>query len=163
MTHDEITRRSIRDEVVVSEEQLAELDLETCLRHLRSEPVGRIAVIHDGYPVVLPVNYRFVEAGGITWVALRTRPGNVIAEGSPNVAFEIDGIDSSHRRGWSVLVRGTLLPVDPDAAAFRDRFDADPWLVSERDAWLVIEPFAISGRELHQPEQEWAFHIRSYL
>jgi nitroimidazol reductase NimA-like FMN-containing flavoprotein (pyridoxamine 5'-phosphate oxidase superfamily) len=147
----------------VTEEQLEPLDLDLCLMHLRSEPVGRIAVVHDGYPYVLPVNYRLMESGGVTWIALRTRPGNVIERASPNVAFEIDGVDATHRRGWSVLVRGTLLPVDPDAARFRERFDAQPWLHTERDAWLVIEPFSITGRELHQPEQEWAFHIRSYL
>ena len=115
------------------------------------------------FPIVLPVNYRLVETLDLTWLALRTRPGNVIDQASNRVAFEIDGIDASHHRGWSVLVRGTLLPIDADAASFRERFDSEPWLTTERDAWLVIEPFSITGRELHRAEQEWAFHHRSYL
>jgi nitroimidazol reductase NimA-like FMN-containing flavoprotein (pyridoxamine 5'-phosphate oxidase superfamily) len=142
---------------------IEELPLDECLRLLRETTVGRIAVIVDDFPVVLPVNYRLVETTGVTWVALRTRPGNVIDQASMNVAFEIDGIDTIYQRGWSVLVRGTLLPIDPDAASFRERFDAEPWLTSERDAWLVIEPFSITGRELHRSEQRWAFHHRAYL
>ena len=147
----------------MDEAWLEHLDLETCLEHLRDGVVGRVAVVVDGFPIVLPVNYRLVETLGLTWIALRTRPGNVIDQASNQVAFEIDGIDPSHQRGWSVLVRGTLQPVDPEAASFRDRFDAEPWLTTERDAWLVIEPFSITGRELHPSEQEWAFHHRAYL
>jgi hypothetical protein len=109
------------------------------------------------------VTYRLVETSGLTWVALRTRPGNVIDQASTNVAFEIDGIDPTHRRGWSVLVRGALQHVDPDAAAFRERFDTQPWLAAERDSWLIIEPFTITGRELHPAEPDWAFHISAYL
>jgi hypothetical protein len=60
-------------------------------------------------------------------------------------------------------VRGTLDHVDPSAADFRQRFDSEPWLGEERDAWLIIEPFAITGRRLHAAELEWAFHLRAYL
>lgn len=28
---------------------------------------------------------------------------------------------------------------------------------------LVIEPFSITGRELHPAEEEWAFHVMAYL
>jgi nitroimidazol reductase NimA-like FMN-containing flavoprotein (pyridoxamine 5'-phosphate oxidase superfamily) len=142
---------------------LEELPLDTCLLLLRERSVGRIAVVVDGGPIVLPVNYRLVESGGPTWVALRTRPGNVLDHTPMRVAFEIDEIDPVHQEGWSVLVRGTLLHVDPDAADFRERFDPQPWIVAERDAWLVIEPFAITGRRLHAAEREWAFHLRAYL
>ena len=142
---------------------LEELDLKTCLAHLRAEVVGRVGVVVDGYPIVLPVNYRLVETLGLTWVALRTRPGNTIDQASDQAAFEIDGIDPSHQRGWSVLVRGTLLRIDPEAASFRERIDSEPWLTAERDAWRVIEPFAITGRELHRDAKEWAFHHRAYL
>ena len=147
----------------MNEAWLEHLDLDACLKHLRAELVGRVAIVLDGSPTVLPVNYRLVETAGVTWIALRTRPGNVIDRASANVAFEIDGVDPSYRRGWSVLVRGTLQHVDPDAASFRDRFDAEPWLVAERDAWLIIEPFSITGRELHPSEPDWAFHLGAYL
>ena len=140
-----------------------ELDLETCLERLRAHSVGRVGVVVDGAPLVLPVNYRMMETAGLTWVVLRTRTGNVIDTASERVAFEIDGIDPVHERGWSVLVRGTLAHVDPDAAEFRERFDPEPWLDDERDAWLMIEPFAITGRELRAAEQLWAYDARAYL
>ena len=134
---------------------LEELSFAECLERLRDRNVGRIAVVIDDFPIVLPVNYRLVEASGRTWLALRTRPGNVIERAPVHTAFEIDDIDSAKRGGWSVLVRGTIHHVDPDAAAFRDRFDPEPWLLVERDAWLVIEPFAITGRRLQPGASEW--------
>jgi nitroimidazol reductase NimA-like FMN-containing flavoprotein (pyridoxamine 5'-phosphate oxidase superfamily) len=142
---------------------LETLDLESCLEHLRMEQVGRIAIIVDGSPIVLPITFRLLEASGLTWIALRTRPGNVIDQASMNVAFEIDGIDPARRGGWSVLVRGSLQHVDPEAASFRERFDPEPWLTTDRGLWLIIEPYAVTGRELHPSEQDWAFHPTAYL
>jgi hypothetical protein len=104
-----------------------------------------------------------VETEGRTWIALRTRPGSVVDRAPVQAAFEIDGIDPGSRQGWSVLARGTLHHVDPEAADFREHFDSEPWLLAERDTWMVIEPFAISGRRLHPAEVEWVFHARAYL
>jgi hypothetical protein len=36
-------------------------------------------------------------------------------------------------------------------------------MLAERDSWLVIEPFAITGRRLHAATREWAFHVDAYL
>jgi len=147
----------------VTDARLEELSLDECLRLLRQRPMGRIGVVVDGFPVVLPVNYRLVETGAVTWIALRTRPGNVIERGSINAAFEIDDIDPVHHQGWSVLVRGTLHHVDPDAADFRERFDPQPWLLADRDAWMIIEPFSITGRRLLPGTTDWSFHVRAYV
>jgi hypothetical protein len=130
---------------------------------VRAQSVGRVAIVIEDVPAVFPVNYCLVETGGLTWVAVRTRPGSVIERAPMFVAFEVDNIDARHHEGWSVLVRGTLHHVDPDVADFRDRFDPHPWLVDERDAWLIIEPFAISGRRLHATEHEWAFDLRAHF
>ena len=90
----------------MSDAWLEQLPYEECLRRLREGTVGRIAVVADDFPIVLPVTYRLVETTGLTWIAVRTRPGNVIERASMNVAFEIDGIDPVHKQGWSVLARG---------------------------------------------------------
>jgi uncharacterized protein len=142
---------------------LEELSYDDCLNLLRQGSVGRIGVVVDEFPVVLPVNYRLAEASGPTWVAIRTRPGNIIERASMHAAFEIDGIDPAHRQGWSVLVRGMLLHVDTHSASFRERFDPEPWMAAERDAWLVIEPFSITGRQLHAAERDWPFQPSAYL
>ncbi len=142
---------------------LETLTTEECLDCLRAYRVGRVAVIVNGYPVVLPVNYRLVEYSGGTWLALRTRPGGVIDSAPLPAALEIDGVDATNERGWSVVVRGSLQHVDPDAADFRDEFDPEPWLTEDRDAWLVIEPFDIAGRRLQRGDAEWSFHPDAYL
>jgi len=142
---------------------LEELSYEQCLGRLRDHSVGRVAVVVDDAPIVLPINYRLVETVGLTLLAIRTRPGNVIERGGLQVAFEIDEFDPIRKEGWSVLVRGTLHHVDPLAADFANRFDPHSWLVDERDAWLIIQPFAITGRQLTRSTGEWAFHIRGYL
>jgi nitroimidazol reductase NimA-like FMN-containing flavoprotein (pyridoxamine 5'-phosphate oxidase superfamily) len=147
----------------VTDAHLEPIPYEDCLELLRQGAVGRIAVVNDGAPLLFPVNFRLVETGGVTWVAIRTRPGNVIDRSNELVAFEIDGIDPYHSEGWSVLVQGTIHHVDPEAADFRVRFDSHPWLEAERDAWLVIQPFSIEGRRLHAEVPEWAFHVRGYL
>jgi nitroimidazol reductase NimA-like FMN-containing flavoprotein (pyridoxamine 5'-phosphate oxidase superfamily) len=137
-----------------------------CLELLRSKSVGRLAFNVDGRPLVVPVNYQLVEAHGTTpgaWIALRTRPGNLIDQAADDVAFEIDNVDLTHQDGWSVLVRGVLHEIDPATDDMRERFDSHPWITAERDAWLIIEPFAITGRRLHAPEVEWAFHAAAYL
>jgi uncharacterized protein len=150
-------------EETMNHASLEELPFEECLRMLRSEKVGRIAVVVDEFPIVLPVNYRLVEQFGRNWLAIRTRPGNVLDLAPMPAAFEIDGIDLGRQCGWSVVVRGMLQHVDANVAAFTERFDPEPWLDRDRDSWLVIEPFAITGRALRQTEFEWAFHEGGYL
>ena len=139
-----------------------ELSYDECLQRLREGVVGRLSVVVNDFPIVFPVNYRLMETLGLTWVALRTRPGSLIEQAPMNAAFEIDEIDLAHEQGWSVLVRGTLHHVDPDAADFRERFDSHPWLTAERDAWMVIQPFWISGRRVRTASGHWAFPDDAY-
>jgi nitroimidazol reductase NimA-like FMN-containing flavoprotein (pyridoxamine 5'-phosphate oxidase superfamily) len=147
----------------MSESWLEELPYDQCLQMLRAGTVGRIGVIVNDAPIVLPINYRVVETLDLTFVAIRTRPGNVVERAGLMVALEIDGIDPVHHQGWSVLVRGTLHHLNAATPDLRDRFDSHPWLTADRDAWLVIEPFAITGRRLHAAEEEWHFNARAYM
>ena len=142
---------------------IEKLSLAESVSLLRENNVGRIAFLVDDYPVVLPVNFRLAMLYGRTWIAIRTRPGNVIDHQGMKVAFEVDGADHMRRQGWSVLVRGTLQHVDPDVADIREHFDSEPWLSTEREAWLIVEPFAITGRRLHPQTRDWAFHTQAYL
>ena len=147
----------------MSDAWLERITDEECLAHLRTEVVGRIAVIVEGLPVVLPVNYRTVGGDDDPWLVVRTRPGNVIDRASRHVAFEIDGIDQTHRWGWSVLVRGSLQHLTAEQGALQVLLDTDPWLIEQRDSWLAVQPTAITGRRLHSPSIEWAFHESAYL
>jgi uncharacterized protein len=141
---------------------LEPLSRESCLDRLRREAVGRIAFVADGDPVVFPVNYRLVEPASGPAIAVRTRPGNVIERAPLNVAFEIDWIDRVHHRGWSVLVRGDLVHVDSTSDEFVERYDPKSWL-ADRESWLLIDPWEISGRELHGTEPIWPFRPGEYM
>jgi nitroimidazol reductase NimA-like FMN-containing flavoprotein (pyridoxamine 5'-phosphate oxidase superfamily) len=141
---------------------LEPLSQEQCLDLLRQGTIGRIALGTEDGPIVLPVNYRLVELDSGPLLAVRTRPGNVIEQAPTDVAFEIDSIDPVHHQGWSVLVRGELLHATPTSAEFRERYDPESWL-SDRDAWLLIDPWTISGRELHGRGPLWTFRPGEYL
>ena len=146
-----------------SDDVMRELSYQECVDLLRAELIGRIGIVLDDQPFVLPVTYRLVETTAVTWIAIRTRPGNVLDHPGARVAFEIDGFDETRRHGWSVLVRGTLQRVDCDAADFRERFDPAPWIEKERDSWLVVDPFVITGRVLPGAQPTWAFGAEAYL
>lgn len=142
---------------------LEELSFDESLALLQSHDLGRLALIVNEFPIIVPVNYRLVDAGARNWIALRARSGGIVEQGTMNVAFQIDGIDRVRRRGWSVLARGTLHRVDPDAAGFRERFDPDPWISEDRDAWMVVEPFQITGRRLRRTRVPPPFDAQAYL
>jgi nitroimidazol reductase NimA-like FMN-containing flavoprotein (pyridoxamine 5'-phosphate oxidase superfamily) len=146
-----------------AERWLEVLTNEECFGLLRANGVGRIAVVHEGRPFVFPVNYRLVEVSDKPQLVLRTRPGNVIDLAEDAVALEIDGIDPSHQRGWSVLVQGSLRHIAADAPSRSAEFDSVSWIVGESAALLTIEPESISGRRLVAATLQWAFHQSAYL
>jgi nitroimidazol reductase NimA-like FMN-containing flavoprotein (pyridoxamine 5'-phosphate oxidase superfamily) len=127
------------------------LGFEECLERLRTAPVGRLALVHTGEPVVFPVNHAI---DGVD-VVFRTSWGSKLelAETSGVVAYEVDGYDSLSESGWSVVVKGTAQLVYEDADT--DRYDllglrswADP---EGRGFWVRIRPVEITGREVIPP------------
>ena len=141
---------------------LDELSPEECFALLATMAVGRVGVVVDGFPVVVPVNYRLIEDADGLGLVVRARAGGVV-DHRGTVAFEVDGVDSVHRLGWSVLVRGAAVPID---AAVVQRvggeIDPHPW-IEGRDAWVVVRPLAVTGRRLCPPETEWALGVIGYL
>ena len=70
--------------------------------------------------------------------------------------------DGATRDGWSVLVRGILRHLDPDAV-LRLPPAGIPWRRADPERWLVIESLEITGRRLQSASVEWAFHAEAYL
>ena len=138
---------------------LEELTFDECVALLEQHQVGRIGIMIDEYPLVVPVNYRLVTLPGRCWLAIRTRPGSVIDRAGTFVAFEIDGIDPEPREGWSVVVRGTLHRVDPNVADFGLRFDPESWLRDNAQSWLVVDAFQVTGRTLREPAYQWELEL----
>jgi nitroimidazol reductase NimA-like FMN-containing flavoprotein (pyridoxamine 5'-phosphate oxidase superfamily) len=146
----------------MTEAWLEVLTFDACVSLLHAQRVGRLSFQVDGLPTIVPINYRLVGEAPQLLLAVRTRAGSGIERAEMMVAFEIDGIDLGREQGWSVLVRGTLHHIDADVPGMRELFDSEPWL-AERDTWLVIDPYLITGRRLHAPEPEAAFHLHAYL
>jgi uncharacterized protein len=127
------------------------LGFEECLERLRTAPVGRLAFVDTGEPVVFPVNHAI---DGVD-VVFRTSWGSKlqVAETAGVVAYEVDGYDSMSESGWSVVVKGTAQVVDESVDT--DRYDqiglrswADP---KGLGFWVRIRPVEITGREVIPP------------
>jgi len=132
-----------------SDPSLASLSRDECLTLLRQGSVGRLAVVIDGRPHILPLNYAADEGGVIVF---RTADLTVATEAAlANVAFEIDEIDLARREGWSVAVHGfgreITDAIDRDSERLR-RMPVHPWASGQRERWFKITPREITGRRL---------------
>jgi uncharacterized protein len=132
--------------------QLEVIPEETCRRLLAEHHFGRVAVTDEHGPVVLPVNYAFVDGS----VIFRTDPGTKLAAATSEqlAAFEIDDVDLDRRVGWSVLVRGRLVEVDDDAerAKLIDGI-SEPFPGGVRAHVVRIDATSISGRRIPLPRR----------
>lgn len=127
------------------------LGYEECLERLRATPVGRLALVHAGEPLVFPVNHAMDGAN----VVFRTLWGSKLqtAEGAGTVAYEVDGYDSVSETGWSVLVKGTAEVVyeDEDTGPY-DRLNLRSWAEREGTGfWVRIRAVEVTGREIVAP------------
>ena len=115
-----------------------------CHQLLREHSVGRVCVVTAGHPVAFPISYCVAGEAGSTTPSLlmRTRPDGLIAQALGPASLEIDHIDAVQGTAWSVIVRGTLVPIHDRAGLPVPQ----PWLRDDRHAWLAIEPQVVSGR-----------------
>jgi CBS-domain-containing membrane protein len=124
------------------------LGLTECLDLLRHAPMGRVALVRNGEPIVVPVNYGIDNMG----VVFRTTWGSklVAAQQESLVAFEVDHADEERRGGWSVLVTGRASIVSDDEDVDRlERLGVPAWIdVDEDTLWVRITPNEISGRAI---------------
>ena len=123
------------------------LTFEQCRELLEGGLVGRIGMVVNGEPVILPVNYRYARGSIVFRTALGEKSDAAMMDRP--VAFEIDDWDPVHETGWSVLVKGTAHEVDADDAAAADASTLQPWARAvERDIWVRIVPNEITGRRV---------------
>ncbi|MGY2002659.1 pyridoxamine 5'-phosphate oxidase family protein [Blastococcus sp. SYSU DS1024] len=79
------------------------IPVEECYALLADHKVGRIGVIAEHHPLIIPVNYGMDGRS----IVIRTHPVSTLtAAEHANVTFEVDEIDRATRTGWNVLVRG---------------------------------------------------------
>src|SRR5262245_65741583 len=91
-----------------------QLSADECLRLLTQHHLGRIAVIDDDGPMILPVTY-VVDGESVLFRTDQAGTLQAAAYGADQVALEVDVIDECNRTGWSGLVRGAA-EQDPESA-----------------------------------------------
>ena len=117
-----------------------------CWALLATTPIGRVAFVDAGAPVVLPVTHGVVGRR----IVFRSTEGGKLAAArmAPAVAFEVDHWDPQHRTGWSVLARGVATTA-PDDAADLDALGIDAWLdPASHGTWIEVRVDEITGRRL---------------
>jgi nitroimidazol reductase NimA-like FMN-containing flavoprotein (pyridoxamine 5'-phosphate oxidase superfamily) len=125
--------------------RLTEMPAGECRDLMGSTSVGRVALVDEDGPVVLPVNY---VLDGET-VLFRTSPANSIARhlDDSRVAFEVDEFDDYTQSGWSVVLRGVASFVADDELA-RDQRRPFPWADGARPLLVRVTPVSVTGRRL---------------
>lgn len=141
-----------------------EIDESECWRLMATQPVGRVAVIVGHYAQVFPVNFAVVDRS----VAFRTNAGTKLwATTRSNITFQVDQLDTVHKAGWSVMMRGVAreLSFDRHPALARSAENAapDPWAPGPRDHLVRITADSISGRRIRPAELPPVTEIRGYL
>jgi hypothetical protein len=128
---------------------ISDVPREECERLLGSHALGRLGLVVDGQPLILPVNYAHAGDGEIVF---RTASGSLLNEASlRRVAFEVDAIDAGAHDGWSVLVIGFCRDItdaiDADSVALRT-LPLVTWAPGDRDEWFKIVPAHVTGRRI---------------
>ena len=127
---------------------LEDLNPAECLELMATASVGRLGLLVDGRPEVLPVNYAL---DGDT-VLFRTAEDTVLNQASFSVvAFEIDHVDEATHSGWSVMVQGIATDIgaaiDPTSERLR-QLSLITWAPGRRQRWFRIDAHKITGRRL---------------
>lgn len=125
------------------------LTLEESMELLGSVPVGRVAFIDGGDPVIFPVNHSLDGRSVIFRSSYGTKQD--AAWRGLAAAFEADDWDAASRTGWSIVVRGTAeLVVDEDEVERLDAIGAPAWVHDQETAtrWIRLRPDEVSGRRI---------------
>lgn len=132
-------------DVSLDHQGLEVLSPEECWELIRGMPVGRIAFVDAGEPVILPVNHAAVGHQ----IVFRTYRGAMLHEAlmGRSVAFEVDGFDPATRSGWSVLARGVARV--PEETGPLEALRLDAWADgTSRDDWVQVLVEEITGRRI---------------
>ncbi len=147
-----------------TEPQLSELSHDECFALLATRQVGRLGVMAEHYPLILPVNYALDHDVIVIRTGSGTKHTNSL---HANITFEVDQIDEATHAGWSVLVKGLAEEITPaHAAELVDRTKAAapmPWAPGEHDHWMRLIPHDVSGRSLMPGALADFFEAAAYL
>ena len=129
--------------------KLHDLSREECLQLLSAATFGRVVVSGKSDPIIRPVSYAFDEPSQS--VVFRTAQGSKLHAllRSARAVFEIDGIDTDARTGWSVIIVGVTEEVTNESEVRRlESIGIDPWAPGPKGHWIRIRAWTVSGRRI---------------
>jgi transcriptional regulator with XRE-family HTH domain len=127
---------------------VARLSAAECRTLMGSVPVGRVAFVVSGPPLVLPVNFTF-SGPEILITTAAMSPLAELARAGRLVSFQVDDIDEPSRLGWSVLCHGPARLVreaDDEPGPGLDL--VRPWIGDDRHTVVAIHPATMTGRRI---------------
>ncbi|MEZ5322259.1 MAG: pyridoxamine 5'-phosphate oxidase family protein [Microthrixaceae bacterium] len=126
-----------------------------CLHLLTSVHVGRVGLVVNDTPVILPVNFVLanppeeiepsVVIAGTDGIKL-----GAAARGSA-MAFETDEYDAFPHSGWSVLVQGDARVLEGPEHHWAAALPLRPWAIRHATHYVAIATDVISGRRFGTP------------
>ncbi|HEY0904483.1 MAG TPA: pyridoxamine 5'-phosphate oxidase family protein [Acidimicrobiales bacterium] len=128
--------------------ELEVLSRDKCLELLRSAIVGRVVFGVPEGPRIVPVNYTTVGDA----IVFRTTADSLLGQhavGAP-LAFEIDELDYSDHKGWSVVALGVgeLVEDLAELSSASGFWNPKPWAGGSRLLYVRLPWTEVSGRRL---------------
>jgi nitroimidazol reductase NimA-like FMN-containing flavoprotein (pyridoxamine 5'-phosphate oxidase superfamily) len=124
------------------------LGRDECLALVSTQRLGRLGVVVDGVPLVLPMGF---VLDGETIVLQTNQGAKTLHAPLTSVSFEVDHVDWEEGVGWSVLIQGIgediSTAIDDRSEALRS-LAAHSWAPPPADRWLTIIPRTITGRRV---------------
>jgi len=126
--------------------KILDLDRAESLRLLAAKKVGRLGFLHEGAPMIMPMNFILTDER----IVFRTLAHGAAAHAvTTAVAFEVDDIDDFLEAGWSVVVTGTAeLLTEEELARLLGGDAPDPWVEGPRTLFVGVPIDQVSGRQL---------------
>jgi uncharacterized protein len=121
------------------------LGRQECLWCLASYPVGRVMVVVEGWPVIVPVNHHVVDNDTIVFRSDELLKLTDLTDGLC-MSLEADGIDDDGQL-WSVTANGVGEEVvDPSGLAWLRDLGLEPSGLGPPSRWVRLRPATITGR-----------------
>ena len=135
--------------VEIDRNDMVVLEREECMRRLGRTGVGRIALVAEGLPMILPVNYSATDQ----YVYFLAGPGSKLdaATRGEMMAFEVDHQNAFEHGGWSVLVVGPASVVPESEMEPLWNLKLGRWAGGGPGTQVRIRTDRVSGREIGRP------------
>ena len=144
-----MTARSSSEPQEVPQEFIESIDAAACVRLLAAVDVGRLAVVVDGRPRIVVLNY-LVDGGDVLF---RTKEDALLVrltgdDVAVHAEFEVDSAFSAAQSGWSVIATGLLVREQDPRREAAARSGVRAWAQGERDTVLRLDVAELTGRRV---------------